>query len=307
MTTDELELLKVRSVDGTQIACWRGGHGLPLILVHGTAADHTRWATVLPGLRERFTVWAVDRRGRGASGDAAAAYALQREADDLVAVIGAVGEPVTLLGHSYGANCAVEAVRRTPTVSGLILYEPGFTEAWFAPPGLIARLDALLAAGDGDAAVATFMREVPRVPPEQLELMRERPSWPGRVKGAHTIPRELRAIEGFRFEPAQFREVTTTDTDSARWRHTPGAATAGTHGRGRAGQQHPAGITRSTAHRHGHRAGYVLRRSDPVRGRSRPGVNISGPSREHPPFNSLHGPNDRRGRARPVSPNQGSH
>ena len=209
MTTDELELLKVRSVDGTQIACWRGGHGLPLILVHGTAADHTRWATVLPGLRERFTVWAVDRRGRGASGDAAAAYALQREADDLVAVIGAVGEPVTLLGHSYGANCAVEAVRRTPTVSGLILYEPGFTEAWFAPPGLIARLDALLAAGDGDAAVATFMREVPRVPPEQLELMRERPSWPGRVKGAHTIPRELRAIEGFHFEPAQFREVTT--------------------------------------------------------------------------------------------------
>ena len=59
----------VTSKDGTPIACWRSGEGPPLVLVHGTAADHGRWRPVLPAFEERFTVFAVDRRGRGGSGD----------------------------------------------------------------------------------------------------------------------------------------------------------------------------------------------------------------------------------------------
>jgi pimeloyl-ACP methyl ester carboxylesterase len=72
---------KVRSKDGTLIAFQKSGTGAPLVLVHGTSADHTRWAPVLPPLASRFTVYAMDRRGRGGSGDTDP-YAIEREFED---------------------------------------------------------------------------------------------------------------------------------------------------------------------------------------------------------------------------------
>jgi pimeloyl-ACP methyl ester carboxylesterase len=94
--------------DGTRIAYQRCGHGPPLVLIHGTADDHTRWARLLPILAERFTVYALDRRGRGQSGATdPATYAIEREFGDVAAVIDAVGEPAHLLGHSYGAICVL--------------------------------------------------------------------------------------------------------------------------------------------------------------------------------------------------------
>src|SRR5690349_18162579 len=101
-------MLTARSKDGTSIAFTRSGSGPPLVLVHGTTADHTRWAPILPELETRFTVHAVDRRGRGGSGDGPR-YALDREFDDIAAVVDAIGAPVMLLGHSYGAICSLEA------------------------------------------------------------------------------------------------------------------------------------------------------------------------------------------------------
>ena len=87
----------VVSRDGTSIAGWRSGEGPPLVLIHGAAADHSRWAPVLPALEQRFTVFAVDRRGRGRSGDAND-YALEREFEDVVAVVESTGEAVNVLG-----------------------------------------------------------------------------------------------------------------------------------------------------------------------------------------------------------------
>ena len=58
------------STDGTMIAYQRSSVGPPLVLVHGTTADHTRWAPVLPAFEQHFTVYVLDRRGRGGSGDA---------------------------------------------------------------------------------------------------------------------------------------------------------------------------------------------------------------------------------------------
>lgn len=201
--------LAVDSPDGTRIACRRSGSGEPLVLVHGTSADHTRWAQVLPRLEARFTVFTVDRRGRGASGDAAD-YALEREFEDVTAVVDSIGRPVTLVGHSYGGICALEAALRTSAVGRLILYEPPFPAGVeIYVPGLIGRMDELLEAGDGEAILTTFMRDVVRMPAEELELYRSLPGWHDRVAGANTVVREIHAHDAYRFEPERWRGFET--------------------------------------------------------------------------------------------------
>src|SRR5687768_14900680 len=113
----------VTSRDRTRIAFWHRGSGPPLLLVHGATASHaTTWRLVLPELERRFTVYAMDRRGRGGSGDAVE-YHIQREAEDVVAVIQSIDAPVNLLGHSYGGLCAIEAALLTNRIQRLLLYE----------------------------------------------------------------------------------------------------------------------------------------------------------------------------------------
>ncbi len=198
----------VTSVDGTAIAYWRSGEGPPLVLVHGTAADHGRWAPVLPAFEQRFTVCTVDRRGRGGSGDSDD-YDIEREFEDIAAVVDSLGEPANLLGHSYGALCALEAALLSQNVRKLVLYDPGIELAGqeIYPPEVIERLEALLRAGDRDGVVATTMREVAGLPPETVEYMRSQPAWQARVDAAHTIPRELRAVKAYRFDPERFGEL----------------------------------------------------------------------------------------------------
>lgn len=127
----------VISMDGTRIGWARTGDGPPLVLVHGTTADRTRWKPVLPAFEERFTVFAVDRRGRGASGDAAN-YAIEREYEDIAAVVNAIGAPVNLLGHSYGARCALGGALLARNIRSLVLYEPALTGPKPYPPGFVS-------------------------------------------------------------------------------------------------------------------------------------------------------------------------
>jgi pimeloyl-ACP methyl ester carboxylesterase len=100
----------VVSLDGTEIAYWTSGVGPPIVLVHGAPADHTRWRPLLPYLEQRVMVHALDRRGRGASGDAPE-YRLEREYEDVAAVVDAVaaasGEQVDVYGHpAYPFECS---------------------------------------------------------------------------------------------------------------------------------------------------------------------------------------------------------
>ncbi len=89
-------------------------------------ATHRGWELVLPELQKHFTAYAMVRRGRGESGDAAE-YSLEREVEDVVALIDSTDGPVSLLGHSHGAILALEAaLRRTDRVRRLVLYEGGF-------------------------------------------------------------------------------------------------------------------------------------------------------------------------------------
>ncbi len=198
--------LSVVSHDGTKIACRRSGHGEPLVLVHGTSSDHTRWTKVLPALESRFSVFAVDRRGRGGSGDALD-YAIEREFEDVTAVVDAIGEPVTLVGHSYGGICALEAALRTSAVRRLVLYEPPLpVGVEIYAPGFLDELQRLLDAGEREAVLTSFMTDVVRMPAEELELFRTLPGWDARVAGAHTVVRETRVHDAYRFDPERWRQ-----------------------------------------------------------------------------------------------------
>jgi pimeloyl-ACP methyl ester carboxylesterase len=199
---------KIQSSDRTQIAYWVAGGGPPLVLVHGTAADHTRWTSISPALEDKFTVYAVDRRGRGYSGDANP-YAIEREFEDIAAVINSMREPVNVLGHSYGAICSLGAALLTKNIVKLILYEPP-VPAGIAiyPPGIAARIQTMVDAGDRDGAVSTFFRDIVKMPDHELELQRSLPVWKARVAAAHTIPREMRYDEQYTFVPERFRGLT---------------------------------------------------------------------------------------------------
>jgi pimeloyl-ACP methyl ester carboxylesterase len=196
----------VTSKDGTPIAFWRSGQGPTLLLIHGATADHTTtWRFVGPALERRFTVYAMDRRGRGGSGDATA-YALAREAEDVAAVVEAIGGPVDVLGHSYGGLCALEAALLTTKLRRLILYESvPLSGANLYKPGITDRLDQLRAAGDVEGLLLTLYREVVEIPPEEIELLRgQRDAWAVRLSNAPSVPRELRAEQGYSFDPRRF-------------------------------------------------------------------------------------------------------
>ena len=195
----------VASADGTPIAVWRSGSGPPLVLVHGTTADHTRWAPVLPALEEARTVLAIDRRGRGASGDADD-YALEREFEDVAAVVDSAGEQVDLVGHSHGAVCALEAALLSRNLRKLVLYEPplGYLKA---PSDVVEKLEALRLAGERDELLTLFFTEVARQPADQVELMRTLPAWSARLAAADTIPREERVNREYEWDPDRFRRL----------------------------------------------------------------------------------------------------
>jgi pimeloyl-ACP methyl ester carboxylesterase len=189
------------SPDGTPIAWWTSGTGPDLLLVHGTTADHTRWEPMLPFLEPHTTVHAMDRRGRGGSGDAPE-YSLQREVEDVVAVVEAIGAPVDVFGHSQGALCALEALTLTRAIRRAVLYEPAVE--YGAPPAVRRRLAALVAAGRREEAVVRFLTEIAGLTTEEIERSRSLPSWAARVEAAHTIAREEEVAAAYRFDATRF-------------------------------------------------------------------------------------------------------
>jgi pimeloyl-ACP methyl ester carboxylesterase len=124
--TAEATATRVVSRDGTEIVYWTTGEGPPLVLVHGAVADHNRWRPLLPSLEPHASVHALDRRGRGASGDGPD-YDLAREFEDVAAVVDAVaeasGSTVDLYGHSFGGLCAFGGATLSANVGRLVLYE----------------------------------------------------------------------------------------------------------------------------------------------------------------------------------------
>jgi len=193
--------LVATSTDGTRVAVFRSGRPdlPPLLLVHGTTADHTAFRALVPRIAEAFDLYMVDRRGRGASGDTLP-YAIEREFEDVVRVAEVVAartgrEAVDVFGHSYGGRCALGAALRTEVIRRVICYEgaPSPPGSSYQPAGLDEDLASLLAAGDLDGLLETFMRRVVGMTDADLVAYRANPVWPARVAAAPTIVRELGA------------------------------------------------------------------------------------------------------------------
>lgn len=181
-------MIKTTSRDGTTIAFDRLGEGPAVILVGGASTTRLANAELAALLAEQFSVFNYDRRGRGDSGDMAP-YAVEREFEDLDAVIGEAGGSASLFGASSGAVLALKAAAHGLAVTKLALWEPPFMfddEAPRRQKEYATRLAELLAAGRRGDAAELFMTLV-GLPAEFIAQARKAPWWSGMEAVAHTL------------------------------------------------------------------------------------------------------------------------
>jgi pimeloyl-ACP methyl ester carboxylesterase len=208
------ECFAVESRDGVAISVQKSGSGPPLLLIHGAAVDSSAaWSRVLPMLTERFTVYAMNRRGRPPSGDAQP-HALPAEVEDLAAVVNSMPEPFTLLAHSFGGLITLAALDRLKNVNRLILYEPPVFEFPRAPryQRILESLDRALESGDREEVVTIFLRDQVGTDESILARLRASPIWEVFKRMADTLPRESRAVNTFQVDRnllGQWRVPTT--------------------------------------------------------------------------------------------------
>jgi pimeloyl-ACP methyl ester carboxylesterase len=191
----------VTSKDGTRIAFDRTGDGSPVILVPAAIMNRSFPNPLVALLAPHFTVYHYDRRGRNESGDTAP-YAVEREIEDMEAVLTAAGGLAHAYGPSSGAVVALEAAAAGLDITKLALYEaPLILDASRppAPTDYVNRLNDAVAAGRPGDAVEIFMKEAVRVPPEEVSGMRNTPMWPALEAVAHTIAYDGAFMEGLMY------------------------------------------------------------------------------------------------------------
>ena len=184
------------SADGTQIAFERSGDGPPLVMIGGALSDRRAGRPIADALGPSLTAVVVDRRGRGDSGDTPP-YAVEREVEDVHAVLEAIGGGGHLLGHSSGAVLSLEVARTFPdALTSLALYEPPFILDGRAPlpEDFADRLEELAATGRRDDAVAFFLGTGVGLPEEAIAAARRDPSWADLTALAHTLHHDARIV-----------------------------------------------------------------------------------------------------------------
>jgi len=187
----------VRSADGTPIGILTAGAGPDLLLVHGGLNGMSRWAPLWAELTPRFRVTAMDRRGRGRSGDAAG-YAIDREYEDVAAVTRHLaarsGGPVDALGHSFGGVCLLGAAGGGGALRRLALYEPPGPAT--VAGGWPRKVRGLIAAGQPGPAVVSFLTEIIGLTRDEVEALRQAPQGTDDVLAiaSRTLPREAEAL-----------------------------------------------------------------------------------------------------------------
>jgi pimeloyl-ACP methyl ester carboxylesterase len=197
---------RITTLAGITVSYDRYGSGPPLVLVHGAFSDHiTNWEFVKTLFEKQFTVHAIARRGRGET-DATEGHSVEDEMEDVAAVVREVGERAFMLGHSYGAVCALGAAARVPeNVRKLVLYEhPG--------PGVIhrkqvAQLEKIAESGDLDKMVETVMRDILQVPQQEIDEIKTTPFWATWTDDAIPTLNDVRALVDYQFDAEKFRSI----------------------------------------------------------------------------------------------------
>jgi pimeloyl-ACP methyl ester carboxylesterase len=194
---------RVTSSAGAAVSYETTGDGPPLVLVHAGFSDHrTNWEFVRPLFDRRFTVHAVARRGRGAT-TATTGHRMEDEAGDVAAVLQAIGQPVFLLGHSYGAHVALAAAAEVPAlVRKLVLYEPPRPDAISA--AVLSRLKVLAAEHDWDEFAVTFFRDGLLVPAAEVDHLRATELWPPILADAPATVGDIQALTRYEFDAEWF-------------------------------------------------------------------------------------------------------
>jgi pimeloyl-ACP methyl ester carboxylesterase len=188
----------VTSADGTEIAYDVTGTGTAVVVVEGALCQRSMGTAkaLTPLLSEHYAVFAYDRRGRGESGPGSSPFAVQREVEDLVAVLAAAGPDAFVIGASSGAALVLEALRTGVRMRKVALYEvPFIVDETHAPhdADLGRRTQQLVDAGRRDEAVKVFMRSV-GVPAFGLMMMRLMPVWKKLRGVAHTLPHDYAIV-----------------------------------------------------------------------------------------------------------------
>jgi len=196
----------IRSKDNTLITYECEGKGPTLLVVHGGTGDHTRWTPLFPLFRSRFTVCAMDRRGHGES-EPGSNYSLQKETEDVLAVVNSRPGPAFVLGHSIGGVFALEAALVTNKISKLVLYEPPLQDGDHT---LVAdQMEKMIKSGKRELALETFLREIVKVSPKEIDIMKTRPGWQNRVASVDIQIREIRALSKYSFDEQRFTTLKT--------------------------------------------------------------------------------------------------
>jgi pimeloyl-ACP methyl ester carboxylesterase len=209
---------KVKSKDGTEIAYDRVGDGPALVLVGGAWNDRMTAAPLAQLLAAQFTVFTYDRRHRGDSGNTEP-YAVEREVEDLEAVIEAAGGSAYAFGHSSGAALALEATAAGTPIEKLAMYEPPYITDDTRPPlpgDYIEHLEALTAENKRREIFEYFMTVAVGMPPEMVQPMLKSPMVEAMMPLAHTISYDgrvmLRGSMNGEPLPARWTETVTVPT-----------------------------------------------------------------------------------------------
>jgi pimeloyl-ACP methyl ester carboxylesterase len=198
----------VLSKDGTPIGFFRTGSGPALVFVHGSISNHLDWKKVTHILSARYTCILMDRRGRGHSRNLSTAYSIQNEYEDVAAVLDSVGPDVCLVGHSFGAVCALGGAALS-TVRRLVLYEPPYPIGRPVAGANLAPFKQALASGDMDLALAVGMERFIGLPAPVVAATRTSKAWAHMRGLVTTWTRELEAMDALGTDLSAYRQFPT--------------------------------------------------------------------------------------------------
>lgn len=183
----------VTSADGTVLSVRRTGDGPPVVCVHGTVDGINAFSLLELELAERHAVWVYDRRGRGGSRDTSA-YSLDREVEDLRAVVDAVGEPPHLVGHSLGAVIVLRAVLAGTPVRSMVLYEPPLNTEHLTGDD-VEEVRAAVDRGELEHALRAMATGLAGIAPHEVDVALAVPPLRKQLlDGVRSTPRELDAL-----------------------------------------------------------------------------------------------------------------